>query len=119
MVKALALILSLQLVGELIVEALGAPIPGPVVGMALLFLGLWAWGGVTPGLETVSKGFLDNLGLFFVPAGVGVSLHLSRAGAEWPALLAAVAPATLISMVAVAWAFRLVARLAGGADRDG
>ena len=34
-------LLSCQLLGEIIVIAAGLPLPGPVVGMALLFIGLF------------------------------------------------------------------------------
>lgn len=40
MIKTISLLLLYQLVGELLVRVLGLPIPGPVIGMALLFLTL-------------------------------------------------------------------------------
>ena len=42
MIAALATLLVFQLVGEAVVVALHAPVPGPVVGMALLLLTLMA-----------------------------------------------------------------------------
>ena len=38
MINTLLLLLVYQLVGELIARSLGLPVPGPVLGMALLFL---------------------------------------------------------------------------------
>jgi hypothetical protein len=49
MIAALTLLLVFQLVGEVIARALALPIPGPVIGMALLFLALLVRGG--PGEE--------------------------------------------------------------------
>ena len=40
-------VLGCQLVGEVVVRSLGIPVPGPVVGMVLLF-------GVLTGLQTVA-----------------------------------------------------------------
>ena len=37
MLPALTLLLVLQLLGEMIAQSLQLPIPGPVIGMALLF----------------------------------------------------------------------------------
>lgn len=108
MLAALTLILTLQLVGEALARGLGLPLPGPVVGMALLFAGLVIAGGPGEDLRKTASGFLDNLGLLFVPAGVGVTVHLGRAAEEWTAIAAALIPATLVTLVATAWAFRLL-----------
>ncbi len=112
MLRAVALLLTLQLVGEALADAFAAPLPGPVIGMALLLAGLALAGGPSPTLDSASRGLLDNLGLLFVPAGVGVSLHLGRAAEEAWAIAAAVVVATLATVVATAWAFVALDRLA-------
>jgi holin-like protein len=116
MIRALFVLLALQLVGEALAEALALPVPGPVIGMGLLFAGLLLRSrlvdrGVPEPLERTARGFLDNLGLLFVPAGVGVTLHLSQAAAEWQAILAAVLGATVVTIVATALVFRWLSRL--------
>ena len=50
-----ALIFGCQLIGELIAVATGWPVPGPVIGMALLFVGLLVHGGVPGGLGGVGR----------------------------------------------------------------
>lgn len=105
MIRALALILGLQLLGESLVAAFALPLPGPVIGMIALFALLWLTGGPADGLDRVGKGLLDNLGLLFVPAGVGVTLHLHLLGEAWAALVLAVVVATVISIAVVARAF--------------
>lgn len=117
MIRAVALLLTLQLVGEALAETFALPAPGPVIGMVLLLAILAIAGGPWPALEESSRGFLDNLGLLFVPAGVGVSLHLARAAEEAWAIAAAVVAATLLTIVVTAWAFRLLDRKPP-ADRD-
>ena len=77
MLEYLTLIFCCQLAGELVVAATGLPIPGPVIGMALLFVGLVVWGALPSGLAAIADMLLGNLSLLFVPAGVGVMLHLS------------------------------------------
>ena len=113
MIRALTLILCLQLTGEAAAEAFALTVPGPVIGMAALFAILLATGGPPPDLDRAGGAFLDHLGLLFVPAGVGVTLHLSEAAAEWEAILAAVLAGTLAAVVATALAFRALARLTG------
>jgi holin-like protein len=54
------------------------PVPGPVIGMALLFAALaWRGGPSLPLRESAQK-LLQHLSLLFVPAGVGVMLHFQR-----------------------------------------
>ena len=83
MLEALTVLLVCQLIGELLVRVGGLPLPGPVLGMLLLFCGLVLRGGVPEGLERACKGLLEHLSLLFVPAGVGVLSHLALVGREW------------------------------------
>ena len=81
MIPALASLLVCQLLGEALVRVLGIPVPGPVVGMA----GLLAVLVVRPAWLAALKptdNLLQHLSLLFVPAGVGVMLHLQRLGDE-------------------------------------
>jgi holin-like protein len=82
MIPALATLLVFQLLGEALVRTLAVPVPGPVVGMALLLLLLVGCG--RPGWRAQAHGatLLQHLSLLFVPAGVGVMLHLQRLGDE-------------------------------------
>jgi len=84
--KFLALLLLCQLAGEVFVVWSGLPFPGPVVGMALLFVGLLFRGDVPAGLGKVVDGLLAHLSLLFVPAGVGVMLHIAMLREEWLAV---------------------------------
>ncbi len=79
MVLGFAILLVCQLLGEIASRGLGLPIPGPVLGLVLLVAGLAVWGRTRSDAEVaaspvakVGDGLLGNLGLFFVPAGVGV-----------------------------------------------
>ena len=102
MLEALTIILTCQLIGELIVVGTGLPLPGPVVGMVLLFLGLLVSGGVPEGLGRVATTLLQNLALLFVPAGVGVMTHLSLLESEWVPISVALVTSTLLTIVVTA-----------------
>lgn len=113
MIRALALLLGLQLIGEATAAALELPLPGPVLGMLALFAILAATGGPGEEIDGTAQGFLNNLGLLFVPAGVGVTLHLSLLAEAWLAFFLAIVVATLLSIVLTAWLFDGLSRLAG------
>jgi holin-like protein len=102
MVNAILVLLVLQLSGEVLVRALAVPVPGPVVGMLLLFVALKLRGSVPAALQRVAEGLLGNLTLLFVPAGVGVILHLELLQANWWQLLLTVILSTLITLLATA-----------------
>ena len=96
--RFIALLLLCQLVGEVLVVWSGLPVPGPVVGMVLLFVGLGLHGGVPDGLGRVVDGLLSHLSLLFVPAGVGVMLHLAMLREEWLAISTALVLSTVLTV---------------------
>lgn len=119
MIQAVALILCCQLAGELAARALGLPLPGPVLGAALLFGWLALRKGPDATLESTADGLLAHLSLLFVPAGVGVMLHAGRLREEWLPILAALLVSTVVTMAATALVFRWLARADDGAPGAG
>ncbi len=95
----LTLLLVCQLIGEVVTRAAGLPIPGPVLGMALLFAVLAISGRIPEDMQTTAGGILQTLGLLFVPAGVGVITHLHLLAAEWRPIAAALLGSTVLSIV--------------------
>jgi holin-like protein len=110
MIESLAAILVLQLLGEITVQLSGAPIPGPVLGMLLLALILCLRGKVPERLRQTCQNLLAHLALLFVPAGVGVMLHLERLSVEWLPLLAAIVLSTWLTLAVTAWVMQSVIR---------
>lgn len=94
----IALLLLCQLIGEVLVVWSGLPVPGPVVGMAIMFVGLMVRGGVPEGLGRVVDGLLAHLSLLFVPAGVGVMLHIAMLREEWLAISSALVLSTALTI---------------------
>lgn len=111
MLEALTLLLLFQLLGEALVYLLSLPLPGPVIGMVGLFL-CWPWLGQWKSrVEEFGGGLLRHLGLLFVPAGVGVMLHLDLLAAWWGPLLLVLVVSTALTMALTVWIFtRLQAR---------
>ncbi len=110
MLGGLTVLLSFQLAGEALVQLLGWPIPGPVVGMALLLLGLIAHGSVPQALKEATDGLLSHFSILFVPGGVGVMLYLPRLREESLPILASLVRATVLTLVVSAGLLRALSR---------
>ena len=98
MLRGWTVLLAFQLAGEFLTRLAGWPVPGPVVGMALLLVVL----EVAPRRRRASgrsRPASSHLSLLFVPAGVGVMLHATRLGAEWRPILAALVVSTAAAIV--------------------
>lgn len=118
MVFYLTVILTCQLIGELISVSTGLPIPGPVIGMVLLLTGLIINRGIPDDLATVGDAFLSNLSLLFVPAGVGVMLHIALIGKEGLAITLALIGSTLATIAVTALFMRALSPR-GGESKGG
>ena len=111
MVHAIALLLVLQLVGEVAVQLLSLPLPGPLVGMLLLFGGLVLRGDLPTPLADAARSLLSHLMLLFIPAVTGVMMYIDRIGREWLPLLAACLLGAAITMTVTAFTLRWMLRL--------
>ena len=98
MINTMSLLLVYQLVGELLVRLFSLTLPGPVLGMALLFLTLLVRGKVSQELRSGTSSLLQHLSLLFVPAGVGVVVHLQRVADEWLPIVASMVLSTFIGL---------------------
>lgn len=113
MLPSLTLLFVCQLAGETAVRAAGVSLPGPVLGMALLFVGLLLRGRSGEELDGVADTILRNLSLLFVPAAVGVVQQAGLIAEEWLAIGAALVVSTLLTLVVTVLVFRAVARATG------
>ncbi len=109
MLRFLTVLLLCQLAGEIAATALLLPVPGPVLGMLLLFGLRLVRRRPAPAFDRFCRGLLQHLGLLFVPAGVGVVLHLELLAAAWAPIAAALIVGTAATMVVTGW---LMQRLA-------
>ena len=102
MIGSFAALLGFQLLGEVLVRSLGLPLPGPVVGMLLLFLVLQLRGGLPTDLRVIAQSILQQLSLLFVPAGVGVMAHIGMIRNEWLAVLLVIVVSTTVTLLVTA-----------------
>ena len=110
MLEALAALLVFQAVGEVLSYGLGLPVPGPVLGMALLVGLLLMRPATVDRLRRTSLELLKHLSLLFVPAGVGVMLHAARIGKEWLPIAASLVVSTALAIAVTALVVTWTAR---------
>jgi putative effector of murein hydrolase LrgA (UPF0299 family) len=126
MIRGITILLVCQLIGEALARGLALPVPGPVLGLAILVAGMAGWNRwqkldeaalTASGLGQAADGLLAALALLFVPAGVGVVQHLALIGQYGLALGLALAGSTLLTLLITVGVFLLVKRITGGAAR--
>jgi len=106
----ITLLLIYQLIGELIVLGFSWPIPGPVVGMLLLLMTLLLRASFATEMRPSTDKILTHLSLLFVPAGVGLMVHLSRLEQEWLAITLALFISTVLGLLVTAWSMMLFSK---------
>ena len=131
MIVALGLILLAQLMGEVVARGIGLPVPGPVIGMALMLAFLILRDRtprlsvrVLPGplvdgsLEGTAKALLAHLSLMFVPAGVGIVGRLDVLSAHGWTLALVLGLSVVATLLATVATFLAVSRLVRPAGED-
>lgn len=118
MLRGIAVLLLFQLLGESMVFLTKLPIPGPVVGLILLFIAMQAGRrfqriSLEP-VEKASAALLGNLGLLFVPAGVGVVSLLGILQAEAGPIAFVLFGSAVITLVITVWTFLAARRFFAG-----
>ncbi|CAN5383817.1 CidA/LrgA family protein [soil metagenome] len=99
MINTITTLLVFQTLGEFLTSALGLPIPGPVLGMVLLFCYLiWKRDAVDKLAPSTSQ-LLAHMSVFFVPAGVGIIVHIERISNELLPITVALAASTVLSII--------------------
>lgn len=111
LINGITLLLIYQLAGEVSVRLLGLPVPGPVMGMVMLFITLMLRGGMVKAVEPAASALLSHLSLLFVPAGVGLIVHFNRLGNEWLPISVTLLLSTVITMAVTALVMQWVTRI--------
>lgn len=102
MLGAITLLLVYQTIGESIALVFKLPVPGPVIGMLLLFITLVLRGSVSASLRETAQGLLQHFSLLFVPAGAGVMIHFDRVAGEWLPIVLSLVVSTVLTIAATA-----------------
>lgn len=117
MLSALTQLLIFQLAGEIIGRGLNLPVPGPVIGMLLLFVALMLRGGPGEELRGTSQSLLQHLSLLFVPAAAGIMLHVQRIADEWLPISIALIVSTFAGLAVTALVLKAMTRKHGSEEQ--
>ena len=112
------IIFGIYLLGVLITDITGVPIPGNVIGMVILFLLLCFKVIKVEQISTISNFFLEHLAFFFIPAGVGLISSFSVIKNIWLQLLIVCFVTTAITMICTGLVVQKIANKKEG-DKDG
>ena len=116
MIGHLTLIFLCQLVGEFLVRSVGWSIPGPVLGMIILFAILCVRGGLPDDLSQIAGTLHRYMALLFVPAGAGVILHFRLLGQSFVPIAVALVFSTVLTIAVTAWLMQALGRDGSGDD---
>ena len=112
MINGLMWLIGCQLVGEVIVRSTDMPIPGPVVGMVVLFVLLQLRrSGDDATVVRAADGLLEHLQLLFIPAGVGVIVYLDTIRDNAVPILGGMLVSWFVGLALVAWTVVALERL--------
>lgn len=103
MLKEVCYILFFYFTGEGLSFCIDGFVPGSVIGMMLLFTAL-VFKRIEPAhIKKTATWLTDNMGLFFLPAGVGLMNALGVISRYWAVILTACTVSTILVIVTVAW----------------
>lgn len=97
MVRGFLVIIGLLGIGSLLSLAINGLVPGSVLGMLLMFVGLQSKIIRPEWVAIMANGLTRNMALFFVPAGVGVMVAFDVFAKSWLDILII----TMVSTLAV------------------
>ncbi len=98
MLEELARVLLWLGLGEVLARLGILPIPGPVIGLVLLYANTLFRRELPENLGALADRILQYLGMLFVPAGVGVIAYLDRLQTEIVPIVAAVIGGTVVTI---------------------
>lgn len=96
MIQQCAVIFAFLAIGEIFEALTGVTLPGSIIGMLLLTTSLKV-GIIKLGqVEKVADFLVQNLGFFFVPAGIGVMCSLHLIAEQWMPIVGASVISTFV-----------------------
>ncbi|MBM7124079.1 CidA/LrgA family protein [Dyella flava] len=126
MPAAFAVLIGAQLLGEVMQRVLHLPLPGPVIGMFLLAVALLipckSWvarrDNEVSALEQASSSLIANMGLLFIPAGVGIVTELAVLKRDWLPILMGLLVSTVLGLVVTGLVMHHITRRAAHPDAE-
>ncbi|MCE2027953.1 CidA/LrgA family protein [Sessilibacter corallicola] len=109
-IRGLVLLFGFQMLGEFVSRSFGLVIPGSVIGLMLLFV-TFLFIPLPESVKVVSDHLIRYLGVFFMPAGVGLFYLPQEILGQWPALLAGMVLGTAVAILICALLLKWMTKL--------
>ena len=109
---AMAGLVVLQFLGDVLVARTGWPVPGSLVGLLLLLAGLALRGRVPQALDDVSSPLLRHLMLLLIPSVAAVGLYAGLLAQHAVAFLLVSVGVTALTIVVTAWTLQRILKRA-------
>lgn len=108
LLRGLSLLVAFQLAGTALNVLFFSVIPGPIIGLVLLFICLILRGGVSAPLNETASSLLRYLPLLLVPPAVGVMVHVADIQADFWAIIGALVISLVVSVIFVGWLMQVL-----------
>ena len=108
LLRGLSWLVAFQLAGTALNVLFFPVLPGPIIGLVLLFIFLIVRGSVNEPLNEAATSLLRYLPLLLVPPAVGVIVHMADIQADLWAIIGAVLISLLVSIVFVGWLMQVL-----------
>lgn len=110
LLRGLTLLILFQLAGTALSRLLVPALPGPILGMLLLFAFLAARGQVGEPLQQAASALLRYLPLLLVPPAVGVMAYTADIARQFWAVIGALTLSLALSLAFTAWLMQALIR---------
>ena len=110
-IKELSIITGILFIANVLKDITKIPIPSAVLGMILLLFFLLIGIIKLESVEAISKFFLNNITLLFVPGGVGLMTSFGLIKDQWMQIIAVLIIVTLFGIVITGLTVQLVQRI--------
>lgn len=111
MLKGITILMAFQLTGELLAVGFRLPVPGSIIGMALLLLWMQGSGRIDTSVASASDALLANMAVLFVPVGVGAMVYGDVFRHHWLLIAFAVVLGTAVTIATTALVAKFLTRI--------
>ena len=119
MLRSLAALLIFQCLGESVSCVFSLHVPGPMIGMLLLFAFAMFQPSAAEAIEPAALELLRHLSLLFIPAGVGIMVSAQALRGEVLAVIASLVVSTTLGIAVTALVTRAMLRRQRGRENAG
>lgn len=108
LLRGLTVLIGFQLVGTGLNALLLPKLPGPIIGLVLLFVYLLLTRRVSKPLEQAAGGLLRYLPVLLLPPAVGVMVHFADIRADLWAIVGSLVISLVVSLLFVGWLMQML-----------